>query len=114
MSLITKMRRQKGVYWAPLGTDTFGKTTYAPAVEISCRWDDVAEAYIDRLGATKISLAKVYPSVPVELAGVLWLGTLDSVVHLLEPFKNSGAYEIRRVDNIPNLRATETLRIATL
>jgi hypothetical protein len=116
MSLISKMRRQTAVYWARTGTNDRGRAVFDNPVELRVRWDGVVEEFVSPDGRTGLSHAKVYVGEDVTLGGILWLGTLADLTDAQEaaPLTITGAYEIRRFDTIPNMKATEFLRIATL
>ena len=114
MSIITRMLKQTAVYWAPSGVDEFGKPTWEEPEEISCRWEDVVEEYIDYKGDKQISAAKVFVGEDVEAMGVLMLGELTDLESGGDPKDNSGAWEIRKFGKIPNFKNTEYLRIAYL
>ena len=116
MSIITKMRKQTAVYWAPgdRAYDNFGQPLYANPVEIACRWEDVAVEFLDANGNTQISRSRVYVDQDVRLSGVLMLGPLDDVTYSSQPKQNENAWEIRRFDKLPTLKATEFLRTAYL
>jgi len=115
------MRKQTAVYWALDSADSagddfdeFGQPILTDPVEIKCRWDDVNEEFLDAKGAKRLSRAKVYVDRVVDINGVLMLGSLTDVDESKRPIDNDGAYEIRRLDKNPNLRATETLLTAYL
>lgn len=121
MSIITRMRKQTAVYWAPGSEETggkdyddYGRPLYADPVEISCRWEDVNEEFVTPDGTRDSSRCIVYTDRVVALRGVLMLGTLNDVADLDDPKKNDDAWEIRRFDKLPNLRNTETLLKAYL
>lgn len=108
------MLKQKAVYWAPTGTDRFGKKSYATGIEIKCRWEDVTEQFLDQQGQMVISKAKVYVDRDVVIFGFLWLGTLAEATSTTDPLKNKGAREIQAFAKLPNLKAREFLRTAML
>ena len=121
MSLITRMLKQKAVYWAPGSEatgghdfDDHGKPAYASPVEVSCRWVDVVEEFIGPNETRELSRSKVYVDRDVRTGGVLWLGLLINVGDLVTPKNNDGAWEIRHSEKLPNLKATEFLRTAYL
>ena len=114
MSIITRMLKQTGVYWAPSDLDVYGKPTWDAPVEISVRWEDVVVEFMDPEGEIKLSTARVYVSQDVLVKGVLLLSSLTSSVDEDDPKANEGAYEIRRSEKLPNLRATEFLRTTYL
>lgn len=127
MSLITRMRRQNAVYWPPAGPNDFGKQSFGTLVELTLgggvnsrvRWEDREEEFVDAAGTVVMSSSVVYcPALPgggeVEIGGFLWLGDRTDLTDETEPGNNDGAAEIRMVDKLPNLKASEFLRTAYL
>lgn len=123
MSVITKMLRQRAVYWAPVGVDNYGKATYATPVVVRCRWEDRSEEFLTMDGDRAMSTACVYVGQDVLLKGVLYLSLLPTSAtdeeHLAEidqsdPFAQDGAWEIRKFSKMGNFKCTEFLREATL
>lgn len=110
MSIITRMLKQTGVYWPFDAVDDFGQPTYGAAVEISVRWEDSNQEFIDSEGETQISSALVYVSQDVVVKGRLYLGVLADVGSSGLPSTVNPTWEIRKYDKLPNLRATEFLR----
>ena len=106
------MLKQTAVYWelSSLEFDNYGQPIPSSPVEIDCRWEDVGEEFIDKDGTTQLSRAKVYVDRDVEIGGVLMLGELGSTIDEDNPKENSGAWEIRRFEKLPTLKATEFLR----
>jgi len=121
MGIITRMRKQTAVYW-PLASsdsggddfDDYGQPIVTIPVEISCRWEDVSEEFIDAKGTRQVSRSKVYVDRDVDVGGILLLGTEDDITDLTNIKENEGAWEIRRFDRLPNLKTTEYLRTAWL
>lgn len=109
------------VYW-PLASsdsggiayDDYGQPILTDPIEISCRWEDVSEEFIDKKGTRQISHAKVYPDQDVDVGGILMLGTEDDITDSVNIKENDDAWEIKRFDKLPNLKATEFLRTAFL
>ncbi len=114
MSIITKVLKQKCVYWAKIGNDEFGQPAYGAAIELDCRWSDKVEQIVNSEGAMVVSKTKVMVSVDVVIGGILIFSELASVQHLIEPQRNTGAYEIIQFDKVPNFKCTEFLRTAYL
>ena len=127
MGIITKMRRQDAIYWPPGTAGAYGAPTHGALVELvrtadgnyQVRWEDKSDEFIAADGTTTTSSAVVYvPPLPgggeVALGGYLWLGARADLADEADPKANPGAHEVRRVDMLPNLRATETLRTAYL
>lgn len=114
MGLIKKMRRQFAVYWPPIGTDDEGEFVYGDPVEIKCRWEDDATDYIDAKSTTEINVTKVYCDRVVKVGGMLWRGRLADLSSQSDPKSNENASEILKYSEIPNLKAKDFLRIATL
>jgi len=120
-SLISRMRRQTGVYWAFQNTesggaayDGDGQPLYTDPVEIECRWDDLSEQFIDYVGTEQVSRSLVYVDRDMKPGEVLFLGELTDLDSEDVPKDNEGAWEIRKFEKNPNLRNTETLRTAYL
>jgi len=111
---ITWMIKQTGVYWAPSGTDDYGKPTWATPIEVGIRWEDISEHFMDPQGETQMSNARVYLDQNVEVHGVLLLGELTSSVDQDDPKANDGAWEIRKFENLPDIPATKALKTAYL
>lgn len=114
MSLIAKMKKQTCVHWARTGTDSRGRPTWADPVERACRWEDVNEKYTALNGEDLTSRALVYVD-GVKVGDVLMLGTLDvSGLNIVDPLRNEKAWEVKRDDSLPTLKATEFLYTAYL
>lgn len=113
MSLISRMRRQEGVYWERLTPDQFGRFSYATPIEIKCRWDDSSAEYRDNRGEKALSQATVYVDRLMKAGDMLKKGELDSDTPA-DPTTLVDAFEIKGFEQTPNLRATETLYTAHL
>jgi hypothetical protein len=120
MGIISRMRRQKAVYWEPatrsdgaMMLDNYGDPIYLAPVEIDCRWDDAAQEFSTPEGETTVSNSIVYPDRELKIKGLLLETVLDAVERPLNPVAE-GAREIRQTGKTPNLRATETLYTAWL
>ena len=114
MSLISRMKKQTCVHWARTGTNAYGRAVWGEPEELVCRWADKAEKFVNANNEELVSNAIVYVD-GVAVGDVLLLGTLDdSGLNLTEPFKNGGAWEVKRNDATPNLKNTETLYKAYL
>lgn len=121
MGIIKRMRKQTAVYWALASADSggrshddFGQPVVTGPVEIKCRWEAKTEEFIAANGTKQSSRAQVYVDRDVDVGGVLMLGELTDVVPGEDAKENEDAWEIKRFDKIPNLRATEFLKIAYL
>lgn len=114
MSIITRMRRQKAVYWAAGQLDRHGQASFANPVQIDCRWEDRADEFIDDKGEKKISSSVVYVDRDMKTGDVLMKGLLNGDVNQSSPFSNPLAGEIKGYADLPNLKNTESLRTAYL
>ena len=124
MRILNTMRRQTAVYWAPAGLDEQGRQTYAAPVEMRVRFDKVTEVFLNRSNEEQISKAKVMmegglptETPPFVVEGLLWEGTLA----LLSSGQEADPVgmipdvaQIERLDEIPTLKADQTLYIAYL
>lgn len=113
MSVIKKMRRQRAVYWRRLTADRFGKFSYAPPVEIKCRWDDGGEENRDATMQLFNPVATVYVDREMLIGDMLKKGEMESDTPD-DPRQTTGAHEIKKFMQTPNFRATETLFTAIL
>lgn len=112
MSVIKKMRKQKAVWWERnLVPDNYGQFGFAAPVEIDCRWDDVGMVQQDAKGEEITTQATVYPDRELKAGDRLKKGDMESGV-LDDPLQESDTFEVVRIDQIPNFRATETLYVA--
>ena len=114
MSLIKRMRKQTAVYWPLLSVNQFGKKVVGSPVEIKVRWEDISEEFLDSAGERQMSKAVVYVDRDVTLGGILMLGTISDITDDINIKENIGAWEIRRFDNLPNIKASEFLKTAYL
>jgi hypothetical protein len=115
VSLISRMRRQKAVYWPPDGGGSV--RGFSDPVEIDCRWEDVHELFLDERGTERVSNAKVYVDRDVSVGGLLRLGELATVPYPYDPMdegnrEESSVYEIRKFEKLPDLKVREYLRTA--
>ncbi len=123
MALMDRMRKQTCVYWSSAASesggiahDDYGQpvTAVASPVEISCRWEDRAEEYIDTNGTKQLSSAVVYVGIDVTVGGVLMNGLLTDITNASSPKENEGAWEIKRVEKMPDRRAKRFLQTVYL
>lgn len=114
MSIIKKVRKQDAVYWPPLGVDRNGKPTYGTPIQIKCRWDDRNELMTGPDGEQFVTKSQVMVDRVLKIKGRLMLGELPDPVPVDYNPLQDGSGEIRILQNIPNMRATEHLRIAIL
>lgn len=116
MSLITRMRKQKVVYWGgPVKDGRGGYKSFDAPVELSARWERTVLRFIGPDGQEAITNAVAYVGVDLDVEGFLYLGAeseLDPVHE--DPQTISGVFQIKQFGKIPNLKATEFLRIAYL
>jgi len=109
--LLTKSLKQTCVYWSTPAADGYGGYSFSDAVELSCRWEDRMELFINPQGKEERSQAVVYLDQDVDLGGYLYLGELDDFSSSApDPQEVSGVKEIKSLKKIPNLKATAYLR----
>lgn len=113
---LSKDLNQTAVYWSP-GTKTGfgGQATYAIGTEISCRWEQKQELFIDATGEEVRSNAVVIVSQDVAFGGWLYLGTLDSIASGSQSAPNLvDAFPIRAFTKIPDMKGENFRRVAWL
>lgn len=76
MSLIQRMCRQRCVYWQPIGEELDGGATFAPPVELKCRWEGRSVRLQSMFGDEKTYKEFVYVLQDVTPGGYLWLGRM--------------------------------------
>lgn len=114
MSLIKRMRRQRAIYWAFTGElDHYGRPSFLPPIEIHCRWVDESQELRSPQGTIVNFSSKVYVDRVMKIGEFLKRGELESNTSD-DPTSESDTHMIQRFDQLPNLRATETLLTALL
>jgi hypothetical protein len=115
MGIISSMRKQAAVYWAPAAADDFGVAGAVTPVDIACRWEDTAEQFLDDENTVQVSRSKVYTDRDIVPGGYLLLGTVaglaDPAAH---PRTIQGAFIVHQFSKLPNLKASQFLRTAML
>jgi hypothetical protein len=106
--VISRMRRQRAVYWPATSIDSQNRVVLGTPVQIDCRWEEKSTEFIDIDGQPTVSSVVVYVDRDVTLRGYLWLGLLASAP--TDPRVVSSGREIRSFEKIPNFRNTDTLR----
>ncbi len=125
MSLISRMKRQKAVYWKRLSNTLEGHSTFETPVIILCRWEDKTQTFLDKQGNEQVSNTQVYLDPEYLVLGSALKKVPDDLVRqrpkltdaeiLAEmalnaaPYKNKETWEIRQTADQVNLRNTETL-----
>lgn len=79
MSIISKSRRQKAVYWPKLVSDGMGGFITNNPVEIDCRWDDETTLVVTADSKEAVSGATVYVDRDMVQGEFLLLGRMDSL-----------------------------------
>lgn len=101
---------QTATYWPPAsgGANLFGAQPFGAPVAMDCRWEQKAELFMDKNGKEVVSRAKVFFAAPnqPELGGYLFEGDATGEA---DPRTVVGAYEIRSVGRIPDLRNLQAL-----
>lgn len=86
-------------YWGPPANDGYGGLTYPAPLSLFCRWEDKNEKVINAVGEEITSSAVVWPDQVLTLRGWLIRGTSLAA----DPRTVDGAYEIKAVQEIPEL-----------
>jgi hypothetical protein len=110
MSFLTRNHNQTITYWGSPTKDQFGTKTFADPVQITGRWEDRTETFIDSSGRENVSKAFVFVSQDLDSEGWLFLGTDITS----DPKTVTDAFEIRQFIKTPNMKATDFERKAIL
>lgn len=114
MSLITRMRKQKAIWWQrSAGTDRYGKFSYSDPVEIDCRWEDAIGEMLSPTTEKHMAMTTVYVDRDMSVGDRLQLGEMESDTPA-NPLDSATSYEVERFEKLPNLKNTEYLRTAYL
>ena len=114
MNILEKIN-QKCCYWAAPLPDGYGKHTFTPAVELSCRWNNKASRYLNDVGEVKVATATVMVNQDLSIGGYLWLGALADLPLVHDDIQTiSGAYVIKFFEKVPIVDAQEFVRNAYL
>lgn len=130
LNFVSRMCKQKAVYWQPSVNDGYGKYTFEEPEEILVRWDDEISSMakdsssrikISKDGKEYISIATIITTnVPTEgsggwnLDGYLFLGEIADLPSSLSPYDTEGAYEIKNMESIPDIHNKGKIYILNL
>jgi len=125
-SFMQRTCKQTAVYWQPLGTDGYGGKTFYDAVELTppngVHWEDKIQLLQIDDGSQISSRAVVYTIQDIEIEGMLYLGTLDSLYDSAEssagaiddPLAIDDTYIIKKFEKSPSINAGSYVRKAWL
>lgn len=108
---ISSKLNQTAVYWGTPVATGYGGYSYASPVEISVRWEDRQELFINIRGQEELSRAIVYAEQDVSIGGYMYLGEesdLDSSHD--DPEVIDGAFRIEAFYNVPGVDGSQSLR----
>lgn len=115
-SFMTRVCKQTAVYWGSPTQDGYGGLTFDDPIEIDCRWEDVVQT-VTMLGASRqsveiVSKAQIFVLEDLDEQGWLYLGNLIDLDNdeRADPKLVDGAYEIKRFDKTPSMKANEFVR----
>ena len=111
-----KFLKQRCVFWGNPTPDGYGGFQFSDPIEIPCRWADSIQVVSDGKGNDVVCKSVVMVDRDLEELGMIWLGTLDDLDSAEEddPVSIEGAYQIKRFDKIPTIKAKSWLRVAYL
>ncbi len=113
-AIIEKVRKMKAVWWQRSATpDRYGKFSFEGPVEIDCRWDERTQEFVDSQGERLLSSAVVMVDRVMAPGDRLKRGEMDSDTPD-DPLTIRTAFEIKRLDRIPTLKADKELLMAYL
>ena len=107
---------QVAVYWSAGVEDGYGSKVYGEPVELLCRWEEKNQLIRLDDGSEISSRALAYVLQDVELEGMMYLGTLESLYDSYnvdssagavdDPKSYDGAWVIKKVEKSPTLGST--------
>lgn len=110
--IVERFAKQTSVYWGSPSIDGYGGFTFDDPVEISVRWEDSTKVITDNMGKEIVSMARIMLTQDVEEQGYLYLGELTDLTaaQKANPMLIETAFEIKRFDKVPDIKATEFFR----
>ena len=113
---IASMLNQTAIYWGTPTQNGWGGVSYGTPVEVTVRWMEKQQKFIDMSGVEAVSKVTVISETDFVLGGRLWLGELTDLTteQKADPTSKAGCSEIRGYNKTPSLDATEFLRRAFL
>jgi len=107
---------QTAIYWSLPTNDGMGGKIFSDGVEVSVRWEDRQQIFIDAKGQEIISRAVVYVDKDMDIGGYLVLMDFDSLAsdEVDNPLLISTAMPIRTFSKMPSFKATKFIRLAVL
>lgn len=108
----THLLNQKAVYWAAPTRDGYHTPTFATPVEVSVRWEEKAELFVDSNGKEVQSKSIVFLDTDAVLDGYFYLGTLTSLstAQKADPRTLSAAYPVRGYSKTADIHGLSYLR----
>lgn len=105
MTFLIENLIQTVVYWGNPTPDGYGSFTFDSPIEISARWVDRSELFIDSTGQESKSLAVVFIGQDIDIGGWLFLGELSDIDSGLTdtPHLVPNARQIRGFRKTPSL-----------
>lgn len=90
-------------YWAPNGSDRYGKMQFAAPITVNGRWEDKQQEFISPTGDTLTSKSVAYALQPILIDGYLYNGTSAAS----DPRSVTGARQVRQSLRVPSLSTLE-------
>lgn len=103
---LTRVCVQDLVYWALDSVDEYNRETFAAAVEIKGRWEDVKELVTNSKGEEVVSMARAWVLQDLAEGGYLYLGSTSDSGYDADPTNMDDALRIIAFKKIPDLDAT--------
>lgn len=100
---------QTAVYWDSPKSDGYGGRTFDDPAEVSVRWEDKQELFIDASGNEVRSQSMVYVDRDMDVDGYIALTTLDDLSSS-DPMDVDIALPIRSFSKIPSIKGTTFVR----
>jgi hypothetical protein len=109
---LSKVLNQTAVYWAPSTNDGWG-SSYVSPVEVSVRWTDGQQKFVDDKAEEHISSAYILAETDFAINGRMKLCSLTDLDSAQDP-DEEGALLIKGFSKIPDKPANQFLRKAWL
>lgn len=104
MKIYTRNMHQDATLFKRTGVDRYGQPSFE-SENIKCRWQDVAERFLNAAGEEFVSRSIIYPAVKVDIGDRLALG---------KDAELGDAKEVKYSGSSPSLRGSKVLYKAAI
>lgn len=108
---LSRLLNQTLVYWVAGGDDRHGNPSWSTGVNLTCRWQERAELFVNENGEEEMASAVVYldGADTVALDGRMYLGDVADLASSADPVSVQ-AYRVASIQSTPSIDAAQSLQ----